>query len=75
METFFDWIANGGLSWAAYRVFMYGRLIEIDKNPGIHPVRVGETWRLLFDEIFIKVTVPEATMACWDDHLCAGIKA
>ena len=48
--------------------------IELDKNPGVHPFGVGETWKLFFSKIVLKVTGPEATMACQNDPLCAGIK-
>ena len=53
---------------------MYGRLIALDKQPGVRPVGVGETWQSLFSKIVLKVTGPEATMACRDDQLCAGLK-
>ena len=36
---------------------------------------VGKKWRDIFSEIVHKVKGPEATMACQDDQLCAGIKA
>ena len=51
------------------------RLIILDKQPDVRPVRVGETWRRLFAKCVLRVTGPEATNACQDDHLCAGLKA
>ena len=51
------------------------RLIVIDKQPGVCPVGVGETWRRLFSDIVLKVRVPEATMVCQYEQLCAVIKA
>ena len=54
---------------------MYGRLIALDKQPGIRPVGVGEMWHHIFSYIVLKFTVPEATMACQDYHLCDGLKA
>ena len=59
----------------AYCAFMYGRLITLDKQPGVSTVGVGETWRYLFAKISIKVTVLEATMACQDGQICDGLKA
>ena len=53
---------------------MSGRLIVLDKKPGVPPVGVGEIWRRLFAKIVLKVTGLEATMACQDEHMCAGIK-
>ena len=51
------------------------RLIALNKQPGVLPVGGGETWRNSFANIILKVTGPEATMACQDDQLCARIKA
>ena len=75
VENVLDWLSDGIPPWAAYRAFMSGHLIALDKNPGVRPVGVGETWRSLFSKIVLKVTVPEATMACQDDHMCAILKA
>ena len=74
VETFVGWLANGSPPWESYRSFMSGRLITLDKQPGIRPVGVVETWRHIFEKIVIKVTVLESTMACQDDQLCAGLK-
>ena len=54
---------------------MSGRLIALYKQPGVRPVGVGETWWRIFSKIVLKVAVPEATMTCQYDHLCAVIKA
>ena len=70
-----DWLANGSPPWAAYRAFMSGRLIVLDKQPGVRLVGVGETRRRLFAKILLKVTGPEATMACQDDQLFSGLQA
>ena len=48
LKTFVNWLANGSPPCAAYRAFMSGHLIDIDKNPGVRPVVVGETWWYLF---------------------------
>ena len=58
-----------------YHAFMSGRLIALEKQPGVHPVGVEETWRRLFDKIVLKVTGPEDTMVFKDYQLCAGLKA
>ena len=42
IETFFDWLANGGPPWADYRALMSGRIIAPDKQPGVRPVGLGE---------------------------------
>ena len=75
VETFVDWLANGSLPWSAYRAFISSRLIALDTQPGLCPVGVGETWRRLFTKILLKVTGPEATMACQDDQIWARLMA
>ena len=42
---FVEWLGNGRLPWAAYRALLIGRLVALDKQPGIMLVGVGETWR------------------------------
>ena len=54
---------------------MSGRLIALDKQPGVLTVGVGETWRRLFAKYVLRVTVPEATILCQGDQLCARLKA
>ena len=59
VETVLDWLANEILSCAAYCAFILGRLIALDKQPGVCPVGVEEMWRFLFANILVKVMVPE----------------
>ena len=54
---------------------MSGRLIVLDKHPGVRPLGVGETWRRLCANILLKVAGTESNMVCQDDQLCSGIKA
>ena len=70
-----DWLANEIPPWAAYRTFMPGWLIALDKQPDVRPVGVGEKWRRIFANIVLKVTGPESTMACQYEHLSPGLKA
>ena len=70
-----EWLTNGIPPWEAYRSFMLGRLIALDKHPDVQPVGIGGTWRRLFPNIVLKVTGPEATMACQDGQLCARFNA
>ena len=43
VESFVDWLANQGPPWAAYRVFMSGNLVELDKQPVLHQVGVRKS--------------------------------
>ena len=48
VEIFFEWLSNKSPPLAAYHAFVYSRLITLNKQPGVRPVGVGETWRRLF---------------------------
>ena len=54
---------------------MYGCLIALDNQPGVHPFGVMKTWTRHFSNIVLKFTGPEVAMSCQDDHMCAGLKA
>ena len=41
VENVFDWLSNRRPPWTAYSAFMSGRLIELDKQPGVRPVGAG----------------------------------
>ena len=75
VQNFVDHLANKSPPWAAYRAFMYGRPILLDKHPGVCPVGVGESWRRFFSKCVLRVTGPEATNMCQGCQLCAEIKA
>ena len=50
--------------WAAYCAMISGRLIALDKSPGIRPFGIGETWRRLLAKCLLWVTGQEAKAAC-----------
>ena len=54
---------------------MRGRLIALDKQPGIRPVGVGETWRRLMAKCLLKVARMEAKTACGTTQLVGGLEA
>ena len=54
---------------------MSGRLIALDKQPGIRLVGVGETWRRLMAKCLLKVSGPEAKAACSTTQLAGGLEA
>ena len=41
VETSVEWLANMSLPWKAYRAFMSGRLIALDKQTIVRPVVIG----------------------------------
>ena len=72
---FVEWTGNGRPPWAAYCALMSGWLITLDKQPGIRPVRVGETWLRLMSKCLLKVAGPEAKSACGTTQLAGGLEA
>ena len=60
---FTDWLDNNNPPWTAYRAFMSGRLIVLDKNTDVYPVGVWATLRRVFDKCVLKVMVPKSTNA------------
>ena len=70
-----EWMGNGRPPWAAYRALMSGRLIDLEKHPGIRPIRVGETWRRLMAKCLLRVEGPEAKVACDTTQLAGGVEA
>ena len=75
VRDFVEWMGNGNPPWAAYRAFMSGQLIALDKQPGIRPVGVGETLRCLMAKCLLKFSVPEAKSACGTTQLAGGLEA
>ena len=75
VEYFIEWMSNGRLPWSAYRALTSGRLIALDKQPGIRPVGVGEMWRRLIANCLLKVAGPEAKAACGTTQLAGGLEA
>ena len=69
------WMGNGQHSWDAYISLMSGRLIALDKQPRIRPVRVGETWRRMMVKCLLRVAGPEAKTACGTTQISGGVEA
>lgn len=53
---------------------MSGRLMAINKCPGVRPIGIGESWKRLFTKANLEVTGEAAKEACGDLQLCAGIE-
>ena len=75
LASFTSWMANGFPPWAAYRALMAGRLLALDKCPGVRPIGIGETWRRAIAKCVLRVAGREASHACGADQLCAGLPA
>ena len=70
-----EWMGTEEIPWAAYRGLMAGRLVALDKCPGVRSVGIGEVWRRLVAKIVLVVAGEDATVACGTDQLCAGLSA
>ena len=70
---FVEWLGNGRPPWTAYRALMSGRLIALENKPGIRPVGVGYNWRRMMAKCFLKVSGPEAKVACGTTKLAGGL--
>ena len=75
VAEFGEWLCNGRPLWAAYCAMMSGKLIVLDKCPGIRPVRIGEAWRRLLAKCLLWVTGQEAKTACGTEQLAGGVEA
>jgi hypothetical protein len=68
-------MANKFPPWAAIRALMTGRLLAIDKCPGIRPIGIGETWRRAIAKCILHVAGKDAKEICVDNQLCAGLES
>jgi hypothetical protein len=75
MAAWASWIANASPPWAAYRAMMSCRLVALDKQPGVCPVGIGEIYHRLWAKSLLKVVGMQATVACGNYNLCAGLAA
>ena len=75
MAAWASWLANSNPPWAAYRAFMACRLVALDKQPGVHPVGIVEIYRRLWAKCILNAIVTQATVACDNFNLCAGLPA
>ena len=75
IADFTECLESGIPPWAAYRAFMGGWIIALDKQPGFRTVRVGDTWRRLMLKRVPRVAVQEAKAVCGTENLVEGVKA
>ena len=54
---------------------MSGRLIALDKNPGVHSIGIDESWRRFFTKCLLTVAGKEAAYECGIDSLSRGMSA
>jgi len=69
IARFVHWIANNFPSWAAIRAYVAGRLIGLNKCPGVRPVGIGEALQRLARKAILFVCGVEAMATCGADQL------
>ena len=60
--------------WAAYRSIVAGRLIGLDKCPGVWPVGIGEILQRILGKCVLQACGEDETHACGVDQLCSGLR-
>ena len=73
MENFAKCLTKGQPPWVAYWDLVSGRLIALDKQPGIRPVGVGENWRPLMAKYVPWVTGDVAKVELRTEQLVGGV--
>ena len=58
------WLANSSPPWAAYRAMHQGRLVALDKQPGVRPVGIGETWMRAVSKLVLAQCGMDGKEAC-----------
>lgn len=74
MACWTEWLANGNPPFPAICALMAGRLVALDKQPGVRPIGIGEVFRQLMAKTNVRLTGYQAT-ACGNFNLCAGMQS
>ena len=62
-EIFIYWLANHNPLLEAYCAFISVRMIALDKQQGVHPFGVRETWQRLFAKCILRIMGAKSTNA------------
>ncbi len=75
MASWTTWLVNESPPWPAYRALMAGRLVALDKQPGVQPIGISEIYRHLMAKCVLAMTGQQATTMCDNLNLCASLQA
>ena len=68
-------LMNTIVPWEDLRSLMAGRLVALDKCPGVRPIAVGESLRRIIGKSVCLAVKSDAEEVCQADQLCVGVKA
>ena len=68
-------MCNQILPWSKVRVLVSGRLIALDKCPGLRPIGIGECLRRIICKSLAEFTKIDLKETCSIDQLTCGLKA
>ena len=68
-------IANKINPWKQIRALMSGRLIALDKCPGVRPIGIGECLRRIMRNCMAEATKNNLEETCGSQQLACGVKA
>ena len=63
------------LPWSKVRALVFGRLIALDKSPGVRPIGIGECLRRIICKSVAEFTKIDLEETCSTDQLACGLKA
>ena len=66
-------IANEIISWRKIKALFSCRLIALDKQPGVRPIRLGETLRRLLGKAVAELTGDDLAYAFGSEQLAYGV--
>jgi len=76
MALWTELLSNGSPPYAAYRALNAARQLAAEKKPsGVRPLECGESWMRLMSGCNNDQTRTQATIACGNAQLCAGLRA
>ena len=68
-------IANEIVPWSQIRALMSGRLIALDKCPGVRPIGIGECLRRIMCKCVADATKKDLEEVCGAQQLACGLKS
>lgn len=75
VAAFTNYLCNSVVPWERIQALMSGRLIALDKNPGVRPIGVGECLRRFIGKCVAETTKTDLSVVCGASQLACGTAA